>query len=219
MRHTGTYGSAQRYLAATPDGRSIAAIVDDGQARVWHADSRDAATQLEGHSRASFIAISNDGRVAVTSAFHGNGVRLWDARTGKFLRDLWPESVSAMSAFTPDGRSLLVSESRRYRLLDIESGKTLWEQDRTDASDASGLCAISPDGRLFAVTPSNHEIHLLDTKTFRELAILDHPDRSAYGPIRFSSDGHLLTRCAGQSIEVWDMKRLTEKLSDVKLAW
>ncbi len=217
--HSGTFRSAQRYLASTPDGRTVAAIIDNQQVRIWHAAQPDAAVNIDCGVPVSFVSVSPDGRWLTTSLFHGAGVRLWDAFTGQLIRDVWPEAVSAQSAFAPDNETLLIGESRRFRLLDTESGKTLWEMLRTDASDAPGAYAISPGGHVFAITPSNHEVHLIEKKSFQELAVMTSGDRSAIGPLRFSPDGHSLARCSGHAVEIWNLQLLRSRLSRDELDW
>ncbi|MCX7422851.1 MAG: serine/threonine-protein kinase [Planctomycetia bacterium] len=224
MLHNGAFRSAQRYLAATPDGRTVAAIIDHQQVRVWHnepsrldnspsnADQSDSAVTIQCEVPVSFVAISPDGGRIATSAFHGAGVRLWDTHTGKQLRDLWPAAVSAQSTFGPDNRTLLIAESRRFRIMDTTTGESLWDQSRTDASDAPGAYAISPTRPYFAVTPSNHEIRLFDMQTQQELAIVSPTDRATNGPLKFSPDGRLLVRGSGAVVEIWNLERLAEEL-------
>ena len=217
--HSGTFRSAQRYLASTSDGRTVAAIIDHQQVRVWHAAQPAAAVNIDCGVPVSIVSVSPDGRWLTTSLFHGAGVRVWDTHTGKLIRDVWPEAISAGSAFAPDNKTLLVGESRRFRLLDTTSGKTLWELPRTDASDAPGASAISPSGSVFAITPSNHEVHLIDSQTFQELAIVTSGDRSANGPLRFSPDGHLLARSSGHAVELWNLQLLRTRLRRDDLDW
>ena len=225
MLHNGTFRSAQRYLAATPDGRTVAAIIDHQQVRVWHHNSsqdarqNDSAITIQCDVPVSFVAISPDGQWIATSTFHGAGVRIWDSRTGKLLRDVWPESISAQSTFASDNHTLLIAESRRFRLLDVTSAETLWEQARTDASDAPGAYAICPTGQFFAVTPANHEIHLFDRKTFQELAVVAPTDRATIGPLKFSPDGRHLLHATGQTVELWDLKLVRQKLQQCHVDW
>ena len=217
--HTGTFRSAQRYLASTPDGRTVAAIIDHQQVRVWHAAQPNAAVIIDCGVPVSFISVSPNGRWLATSLFHGAGIRLWDAFTGQLIRDVWPEANSAQTAFAPDNETLLVGESRRFRLLDTTSAKAHWELPRTDASDAPGASAISPGGHLFAVTPSNHEVHLIEKESFEELAVLASGDRSASGPLRFSPGGRLLARCSSHSVELWNLHLIRERLKQANLDW
>ncbi len=215
---SGTYGSASRHLAASRDGRCVAGIIEAAKARIWREDN-PAEILLDGHSKASIIAISPDAQFAATSAWQGSGIWLWDARTGKFLKDIWPDAFSATCVFTADCQAILAGDSRRYRLIQVASGKSLWELRRRDASDASGWCAASPDGRLLAVTPDNAAVHLFDAKTFREVAILEQPDRSYDGAISFSPDGRWIARCSSQSVELWDLGHLQTELRRQGLDW
>ncbi len=225
MLHAGTFRSAQRYLAATPDGKTVAAIIDHQQVRVWHDDpphngqQNDAAVTIQCDAPVSFVAISPDGHWIATSIFHGTGVRIWDRRTGKLLRDVWPEASSAQSTFASDNRTLLIAESRRFRLMDVTTAETLWEHARTDASDAPGAYAFCPTGQLFAVTPASREIHLFDRKTLQRLAVLAPTDRATTGPLKFSPDGRHLLHATGQTVELWDLKLVRQKLQQCHVDW
>ena len=59
----------------------------------------------------SCVAYSPDGKTVAAS--HGDGVRLWNAATGKQLRE-WPGGAGAFCvAFTPDGKKVAWYVGRR----------------------------------------------------------------------------------------------------------
>lgn len=77
---------------------------------VWKLDTGEQIHTLDLGSQADFSAISRNGILATYSITAGNGVELWDIRSGKRIRTLpAPSGTSTASlVFSPDGRSLIV---------------------------------------------------------------------------------------------------------------
>src|SRR5262249_31507962 len=119
-------------------------------------------------------------------------IRLWDGRTGQFLRTLAKQDrqVGAL-AFSPDGTRLLSTSGpgsgpRLQHVWEVATGK---EPVSYDAHDNVVIAAaISPDGRLAATGGgSNNEIHVWEPATGRRVN---------------SSDGKPLT-LAGTGAGAW----------------
>jgi WD40 repeat protein len=92
-------------------------------------------------------------------------IRLWDAASGKLLRDLKGHKGSAVSvAFSPDGRLLASAGEgdRSVRLWDIFTGKEL---ARFEGHTGPVYCvAFSPDGRVLASGSGDTTILLWDLR-------------------------------------------------------
>jgi WD40 repeat protein/uncharacterized caspase-like protein len=96
---------------------------------VWKVTMPDAGHRELFVEAAGFraLAMSKDGTILATADWK-NRLRLWDASTGKNLRDLdWPLTTSLLAlAFTPEGDTLLAGGERdvmeRY---ETKTGKTL----------------------------------------------------------------------------------------------
>jgi RNA polymerase sigma factor (sigma-70 family) len=99
----------------------------------------------EGQERPN--AFSPDGRVLVTTKFHGDSItlQLWETATGGKLLTI-PSATNGRFAFSPDGRLLAMGPVRHeISLWDLQLGK---EVRRIRGFDANVVeLAFSPDGR------------------------------------------------------------------------
>src|SRR5207302_8978120 len=95
-------------VAYSKDGKRLASVGGDGEARLWDAATRETVRTFPGRSGLASLAtvgLSPDGKVlAVGDNF---SLRVWDADTGKPGKGL-VAAVSAL-AFSADGKRLAVS--------------------------------------------------------------------------------------------------------------
>lgn len=155
-------------LGFSNDGKRLVSTCADKTARVWDLDNAGAAIQpLEANPRIGSIMtqFSPDGQlIAIASSA---GLRLWDAATGRLLRELSAADRSRIHtvAFSPtDSRLLAVgyggqADISHVSLWDIDSGTELarlpgvsdlpdFKMDQN--TGAVGALAFSPDGKFLA---------------------------------------------------------------------
>jgi WD40 repeat protein len=158
--------------------------------------------------------------------WHTWGLRLVDAASGRVLRDLGrPHHVAA---FAPNGWALVLwstaNRSRDLELVEAYSGQVRW---KVTLPGPVGNVAVSPDGRVLAVTEyEGDSLHLLNAVTGRALCV-PRPGRGYGGdPLAFSPDGTLLARSAPDgTVLLWTVPAAVssqpEKLSadDLAGAW
>jgi eukaryotic-like serine/threonine-protein kinase len=93
----------------SPDGRLLAAGMNDGLIRLWALPSRQPIATLTGHKRGKiYLSFSSDGRT-LASTSDDETIRLWHVATGReLLKFQLPmgEVTSKGVAFSPDGRTL-----------------------------------------------------------------------------------------------------------------
>jgi WD40 repeat protein len=96
-------------LAYSAEGSILASRDVDGVAQLWDANSRRQIGQTL--SNVSDFALSPDGSTIATSAFRGNGVKLWNVHTGQQVGEPFgPDCRCGGSvAYGPDGVTLAVS--------------------------------------------------------------------------------------------------------------
>ena len=151
-------------IAFSSDGRRLITTSADQTARVWDLENAGAAIQrLEVASNSDGVDVdySPDGQLIAAAIPASSTVRLWDAGTGKVVRDLTPDQPAVVYsvAFSPtDSRLLAVGYAGTSEVIlwDIDAGTELARLPGTTdlpgfVSSANnspvGALAFSPDGK------------------------------------------------------------------------
>jgi RNA polymerase sigma factor (sigma-70 family) len=173
--------SASMALVYSPDGKTLATGGMDCAVRLWEADSGkllhtlgtplDLSGPRDGIrvTGTSAIAFSPDGKFVAAAIVPQNTITLWDADSGKELRqfkghpDGWHQGWVHALAFTPDGKTLISgSEDRTVRLWDAPSGK----ERRVLDGHRGGVraLAVAADGSRLASGSQDCTVLLWDLK-------------------------------------------------------
>jgi WD40 repeat protein len=227
-------------LAFAADGATLASGSADGTAKLWDLSAADEARPLEQSRGQGSVAYSPDGRWLATGgrawlATGGRaGARLWDARTGRVVRELPVKDVTRL-AFSPDSRTLATGGANpplapagepdyRVRLWDVATGGQVGEFQGLSHGPADqravGSLAFSPDGRLLAAgfgNPSNfgspqydQVVKVWDVGSAREVKTL--PVRSSVPALAFSPDGQTLAAaCHDGRLHRWAVATWRER--------
>ena len=162
--------AAITHLGFSRDGKQLVSTSADKTARVWEMDHTGTAIRvLERAGGGCFSArFSPDGQWIAAAV--GGSVRLWDAATGKLVRDLSPGEQRPVSsvAFSPADVRLLAAgyggeaDGPNVALLDIDAGTELARlpaandlagHDPGKLSVVVSALAFSPDGRISGRRP------------------------------------------------------------------
>lgn len=208
------------------------AVADHSPWLLLSADNRDldlvplnglaGARRLGSHDRVDGVALSPDGRWAVSSAGRGDdtGFRIWDVSQAALVRPLSHKGGYEMAAFSPDSRWLVTSSRAEFRFWEVGT----WELKHClprHPGALSGPVAFSGDGRLMALAHARHLIHLRDAATLEHLATLEmSPGLLDITGLSLSPDG---TRLAADTqanlLDVWELRRLRQELAALDLDW
>jgi WD40 repeat protein len=155
------------------------------------------------------VAVSPDGSLVATAA---DGVRLYDARTGAFLRAIGDAGDRGV-VFSPDGRTLAAAgfhlETRfttpllSLPIYDVQTGRRVRNLEGHTEWETYAV-AFSPDGKLFASAGADKQVLVWELATGKVRHRLG--DRaSPVTALAFSPDGALLAGGgADKTVRLWD---------------
>ncbi len=174
-------------------------------------------TQLGPQHDVRYLAISPDGRWAATgSHLGGEGVKVWSLPDGRPVDELAGAGGAASAQFSPDGRWLMMNQSRSNscRL------RTVGDWKEGPLMRGSGL-GFSPDGRLIAVDRGKGIVALIEAETGRIVAKLEDPNQCWFGAAIFSPDGArlYLPSDVHRAAYVWDLRSIRRQLAAMGLDW
>ena len=139
-----------------PDGRSVLTASDG--LRLWDVATGATIRTFAKSERNDYcLALTPDGRRALTGASYSGEIRLWDVATGALLRD-YRTSLGMLTSITisPDGKTALVQRGNQtpddssHKLLDLSTGRWTWSLNYNDGYDPDAV-AFSPDGKHAAM--------------------------------------------------------------------
>jgi WD40 repeat protein len=197
-------------MARSADGTVMAVAIRDG-ARVWQQGRPAEAIHLQPHPDCRYVAVSPDGKLVATGSHNHFGLKVWDAATGKLLRELLRDSRWTVPTFSPDSRWLFDRRGRSWRTLDWSEGPR---------GPGKNL-AVAPDMKLMAWGGQKGFILLTDPVSGRELARLEDPHNDVLEGLTFTPDGAQLVSVTNDSlcVRVWDLRKLREGLACLDLDW
>jgi WD40 repeat protein len=131
------------------------------------------------------FAFSRDGRRVAGADFCGYA-DVWDAYTGRLLRQVNEAGQVSAVDLSPDGSRLLVSSwDSRATIWSVATGRRLVNL----IGDTRGLegAAFSPDGSLVATSSLDRTVRIWNARTGQVLRLLSFPDDQ--WPLAFNADG------------------------------
>jgi len=157
-------------------------------------------------SRIESMAVSADGKLAVTASGYGSfnpalagkfsPARVFDLTDGRCLYSL-PNEFGAYTeavSLSPDGKTLAVKDDKFLYFHDAATGKELrkvkYLPDSGGGRSMPNWMTFTPDGKQIAATLMGTAMHLIDVETGESKKTFDTGE--AVGTCVFSSDGKLM---------------------------
>ena len=206
-------------FAISQDGGTIAAAMYNDGGLVFDAQNPQHARWLRPHRDVRYIAVSPDGRWVVTGS-HGvaDGMKLWDAQTGRLVHDFpsVSDEVGQVWSFSPDGRWLAVGWDG-WVLFET----TTWTPKVRLVRGVSSGPAFAPDSRTAVYSDGAGTLILVEVETGGELARLEDPEQVRIDAAVFTPDGsHLVITLMGRPyLRVWDLRAIRRRLVELRLDW
>jgi WD40 repeat protein len=166
-------------LVVSPDGKILASARDE--IGLWSTTSGEAILRLPGHeNRVAGIAFTPDGKTVVSGGWGDKTIRVWDAATGKKLREFGRLGGSIETiAMSPDGKTLASGgDDDTVRLWDVLSG-----QERCPVEGHQGIVLatrFSPDGSTLIPAGRDARIRVWDTVSGKERGDFRFPKVQVY---------------------------------------
>ena len=154
----------------TPDGARAVTGSHDTTLRLWRVSDGGLIAEMTGHTqeiRRGVTVRSSDGMIASGDA--SGEIRLWDGKTGQFLRTLANQKASVGAlAFSPDGKWLVSGNAAPrgpfpVRTWEVATGKETVTYTKHD--NIVVAMTVSPDGHLVATGGFNGDVQVWDLKT------------------------------------------------------
>ncbi len=199
-RSTGFYS-----VAASPDGKWLAAGTNDRTVRLWQVATGRELPRLAGHKGVvSTVAFSKDSRLLASGSISGE-VKIWDVASGRQAFSL-PQATAGINsvAFSNDGQTVAGAGG--------EIGVRLWDLTTKQSRLLQGpkaeitSLAYSADGKFLAAGSVDKSVTLWELESAsapRTIGTLD----GQVNAISFSPDSsQLAAGGADKVVSIWDVK-------------
>jgi WD40 repeat protein len=191
------------HICFSPDGSE--AVTAGRDIIVWDTATWKQKTRLSPGFRASYSA---DGLQLVANSSRDR-LEIWDTQTWRRIARL--DSYSSHSeidaSFSPDGRNLVVANTTKLFIWDIQRQETLYEiEPEGTITPLYYSPTYSPDGTYIAAA-NRAEVGVWEADTGRRIVVLERAEDRDVQRLRllYSPDGRYLAATGtDQATEIWD---------------
>jgi serine/threonine protein kinase/WD40 repeat protein len=162
-------------------------------------------------------SISPGGELLATWNRNSTNVEIWNIFEGQKIQEI-PTSWSAWPVFTPDNQWLIVGDDTRFRAWNRSTWQPAYEIARENAGFVA-FSAVSGDSKTLALAISRSTVRVVETRTGRELATLEAPDRKNVYWLALDQDGSQLAAATIATIQLWNLHDIRQELAAMNLDW
>ena len=219
-------GEQVKRLAFSPDGRRVAGVTHDG-VMVWPAAGGHGRLLIPVDGSLAEVTFSPDGRNLIVGACGCppdalEGVRIYDASTGRLLRRLPGTRLMQAVELSPDGSRLATADwelgrgagKAKVQIWDVRGWRPVRTITPLEGVQLSAL-AFSPDGSELAIGGTDGTAGIWSVETGEQtLAFLGHT--SAIGAIAFRPGGdEVATAASDGTARVWRTTQGEQAIVDI----
>jgi WD40 repeat protein/DNA-binding SARP family transcriptional activator len=201
----------KQFVSVSGSYDPAAPIIEEESMRIWNLETKQQTGSLDWYLSDIFqVAISPDGRRALSGMMVDQIVRLWDLATGREIRRFEGHNLPVLSvAFLPDGsKGVSGAVDGMIILWDLNTGREI----RRFLGHEGGIWAldVSPDGSTALSGSDDYLVIMWDLETGEEIKhFVGHED--TVSGVAFSPDGlRAVSGDTGGSIIEWDLETGTE---------
>ncbi len=203
-------------LSFSAKGDALLSCGSDGTVRVWDVNKRQEMLCIDRGKGPIAASLSPDGRLAAIRDDNAFLLTLWDARSGKRVREISTDGVlMGLLAFSPDGKRLAAACGRpaSVRIWDVASGADAVPLPGHRRPVAS--VSFSPDGKMLVSQGLDQTVRFWDVARGEQIHQATSGDLDFMGTfapaLSFSPDGSMVTGTATDwfdpKVRVWGTAR------------
>ncbi len=201
------------------DGTKIILGYSSGTAYLFDADANRPLLMLYKHyDKVQYAGFSADDSLAITVTYDG-AVYLWNAATGELEQNLFSDLLVRYATPSPDATKLFIVTEGKALLLDLATGRTLWEFVTGASGDEAILYAAdyAPDGSRVLVGAGDKRAYLLDAATGNIVRYFQGHSEPVTGVSFIAGGTRLLTTSTDGTVGIWDVTDSVNPISTVSL--
>ncbi|QDT60569.1 Serine/threonine-protein kinase PknL [Stieleria bergensis] len=191
-----------------PDGKQIAAAVEDGSVRIWNVADQKLLKSFNAHRGIVWTTAYHPDRPMLVTSGDDSLVKLWDTDTFDLIRQWKATSAVRGVAFSPDGTRIVAGDrDGQLHVYDLDRG----EEVATTTHEGSILGVdYSADGKLIASVGSDKIVRLFDADTLELRQSMTGHDGPIYN-VKFAPVGDKLATVGwNKNVRIWNSETGTQ---------
>jgi signal transduction histidine kinase len=202
----------------SPDRRQIGFLASDSQVALLNLERSEPQVLFEAADKPAMPTISPDKLWLAAGTFHGRGATVWDARSGRKVRELARGNSNPF--FSPDSSLLVCAGDKEYRVYETGTWAERYSVPTDSAIDLPNYAAFTADGRTLAIVKERQLVQLIEPREGTLLAALVPPEPQIITWLTFSPTGEgLAVGTAAGLVQIWNLAAIHQDLAAISLDW